>query len=378
MTAGHDAPVLVGGEGSLVRTQDGRTLVDLSMGFGAAFLGHGHPGVAERVRRQAGELWSSGRLDTPARQRVETLLGEHLPAGMRLGGLCSTGMEAAEFGLRVAAAHTGRRAFAAFAESMHGKSAMTAALCWSNAVLQPGNLHTLPFVATADEARILAELEATLSTRRVAALLVEPIQGSNGAHEASAGFYERAIALCREHGTLCVFDEILTGLWRTGPCFHAGKLRTPPDLLIFGKSMGNGFPVSALAVGKGIATGPASSPGSTFSGNQLALAAIEGTLVAMRALDMPARVAALDAAVRQARSAFLAAGATPRGRGALWCLELDRRLDADRVRDLILDAGMLVTSVGRFVRLLPAATMPPALLADCCGRIAAACAGARR
>lgn len=378
MNGDAGAPVIAGGEGSHVLTRDGRRLVDLSMGFGAAFLGHAHPAVAECVRRQAGALWSSGRLATPARERVEGMLAAILPAGMRLAGLCSTGMEAAEFALRVAAAHTGRTEFAAFARSMHGKSAVTAALCWENAALRPGGTHTLPFVDTAGEEEILAALERLLATRRLAALLVEPVQGSNGAHEATPAFYGRALALCHRHGTLCVFDEILTGLWRTGARFHADGLGARPDLLLFGKSMGNGFPVSALAVRKGIAIGAAASPGSTFSGNALALAAIEGTLAAMGGLDMARAVAALDAAVRDAHGALRAAGATPRGRGALWCLELDPRIDGARATRRILDAGMLVTSAGRFVRLLPAATMEPGLLAQCCAGIAGACAAAGR
>ncbi len=378
MTLSHEQPILSHGSGSLVSTEDGRTLVDLAMGFGAAFLGHAHPVVGASVQQRAGSLWSSSRNPTPAKARVNALLSALLPPGLRLGGLYTTGMEVAEFAMRVAATHTGRGEFAGFARSMHGKSAMTAALCWNNAPLRQGNLHTLPFVASVGEEEILEALDRLLRTRRVAALFVEPIQGSNAAHEASIPFYDQAIALCREHGTLCVFDEILTGLHRTGTRFYVDRLRQSPDVLLFAKCMGNGFPVSTLAVGEHVPIRPEASPGSTFSGNELALAAVEGTLAAMRQLDMEQRVAGIEAIVRSELGQLQVAGATLRGRGALWGLELDDRSNLDETLGRIRDAGLLVTSAGRAIRLLPAATIDPQLLKGACEKIAIACGAGRR
>lgn len=371
-----DTPILLRGSGSLVYTEDGRTLVDLAMGFGAAFLGHAHPAVTAGLQRQAGELLSCGRLPTQGKARVEALVSSLLPPGMKLGGLCSTGMEAAEFAMRVAATHTGRREFAGFARSMHGKSAMTAGLCWQNAALRPENLHTLAFEPDVDEPAMLVALEKRLGGRDIAALMVEPIQGSNGAREASADFYRQAIALCREHGTLCVFDEILTGLYRTGTRFYADRLGVAPDMLLFAKCMGNGFPVSAMAAGDHVRILPESSPGSTFSGNPLALAAVEATLGVMAGLDMTRRVAAIEDTVRAALLDFRPEGATLRGRGALWCLELDPRTRFAEAVAAIRDAGMLVTAAGNFIRVLPAVTIDLPLLDESCRKIARACSAA--
>jgi acetylornithine/succinyldiaminopimelate/putrescine aminotransferase len=368
------APILTHGVGSLVHAEDGRTFVDLSMGFGAAFLGHANPRVTAALAAAASRFWSNGRRPTAARGRVEARLGEIVPSGMRLAGLYSTGMEVAEFAMRVAATHTGRRAFAGFSRSMHGKSAMTAALCWENAALRPGHLHTLRFVAEADEAAILADLESLLRTGEIAALFVEPIQGSNAAHEASIPFYDRAIALCRENGTLCVFDEILTGLHRTGTRYYADRLLQFPDLMLFAKSIGNGFPVAALALAEHIPIRPEATPHSTFSGGELALAAIEGTLAALDELDMKARVATIEATVRSVLGNLPPAVGTLRGRGALWCLELGADSRPDEVLRRILGAGLLVTSAGRAIRLLPAATIDPRLLAESCEKIREACA----
>lgn len=376
MSLKYQPPILSHGNGSVVFTEDGRTLVDLAMGFGAAFLGHSHPVVTASLQQQAGLLWSSGRNPTPAKARVEALLSALLPPGLRLGGLYSTGMEAAEFAMRVAATHTGRDGFAGFERSMHGKSAMTAALCWANAPLRPENLHTLPFVWDAGEAEILEALDRLLGTKRIAALFVEPIQGSNAAHEASIDFYQRAIALCREHGTLCVFDEILTGLYRTGTRFYVDRLHGPPDMMLFAKCMGNGFPVSALAVGERIPIRPEASPGSTFSGNPLAAAAIDGTLAAMSRLEMGRCVASIEGIVRSTLGQLQPAGAILRGRGALWCLQLGDRIDLEVSLDRIRRDGLLVTCAGRSIRLLPAATIDPQLLKESCEKIARACAAA--
>lgn len=376
MTRDPEPPVLSRGNGSLVVTEDGRTLVDLSLGFGAAFLGHADPAVTRSLQEQAARLLSCGRSPTPLMARVDELVEPLLPPGLRPAGLYSTGMEVAEFAMRVAATHTGRQEFAGFARSMHGKSAMTAALCWANAPLRPGNLHMLPFVAEAGEDEILEALGRTLRTGRVAALLVEPIQGSNAAHEASAGFYARALDLCRETGTLCIFDETLTGLYRTGTPFYANRMPAPPDLLLFAKCLGNGFPVSALAVAEGIEVRPESLPGSTFSGNPLALAAVEATLTRMQSLQMPERVAAIESVVRSTLGHLGEAGVALRGRGALWCLEFADAGRHARARAALARAGLLVTGADRSIRLLPAATIEEPLLREACGKVAQACLAA--
>ncbi len=374
MTPAPEPPVLSHGNGSLLYTQDGRTMVDLTIGFGSVFLGHARPEVTTRLQEQAGRLLGCARLPTEAKGRVDRLLARWLPAGMRSGGLYSTGMEVAEFAMRVAATHTGRSEFAGFAQGMHGKSTFTAALCWRNAPVRPNGVHVLPFLPQAGEPEVLDALERLLRAHPIAALLVEPIQGSNAAHEASLDFYGRAIDLCHEHGALCIFDETLTGLHRTGPTFYMDMLDRLPDMLLFAKSLGNGFPVSSLAVGERIQITPAALPGSTFSGNPMALAAVEGTLEAMGTLRMAERVAAVEQAVRSALGNLSHHGITLRGRGALWCLEFEDRERMQRVFAAIREAGLLVTAGDRFIRLLPSATIELQLLRESCERIAAACA----
>lgn len=346
------------------------------IGFGAVFLGHAHPRVTSRLQAQASKVWLCGRCPTPPAAEADSRIRELLPAGFKPGGLYSTGMEAAEFAMRLAAHHSGRDEFAGFGRSMHGKSAMTAALCWDNAPIRPERVHILPFVDQASEDDVLTQLSPRLRSGRIAALFVEPIQGSNGGHEASIDFYRRVIALCRETGTYCVFDEILTGLYRTGSAFYVDRLAPRPDFLLFAKSMGNGFPVSSLAIPQDMAIVPHALPGSTFSGNPLAAAAVAATLEAMRELPMADRVAAIERTVRDALGGREADGLTLRGRGALWMLEAGPQIRIARTLAAIRDNGILVSSQGRYVRLLPAATIDLGMLRDACGKIVDAFASA--
>jgi acetylornithine/succinyldiaminopimelate/putrescine aminotransferase len=360
--------------GSHVLTADGRMLIDLMNGFGAVFMGHAHPRVIERVDAAMRTIWACGRLRTPVLAEAITRVGELLPQGLVPAGFYSTGMEVAEFALRLAAARTGRQCYAGFARAMHGKSAYTANLCWHNAPVRCEQATILPFLPEASEEQVLGQLHELLRRRTTAAVFVEPIQGSNGAHEATPAFYEAVVASCRAFGTLCVFDEILTGLYRTGTRFYVDRLAVVPDVLLFAKSMGNGFPVSAIAVRDDLGPStPAMLPGSTFSDHPLAAAAVVGTLDAMEAMAMEAAVARIERTVVERLGGREDAGLRLRGRGALHALELAPGVSLPAVLDAVDRSGVLVSAQGRCIRLLPAATIGEDLLGEACERIAAAC-----
>ena len=147
-------------------------------------------------------------------------------------------------------------------------------------------------------------------------------------------------------------------------------------MLLFAKCLGNGFPVSSLALGEQVEIRSEALPGSTFSGNPMALAAVEGTLTAMATLPMGDRVAAIEGIVRSTLGGLQDRGATLRGRGALWCVEFSDKLRMQRVHGAVRNAGLLVTGTDRFIRLLPAATIEPQLLQESCEKIAYACTAA--
>src|SRR5690606_26021431 len=119
-----------------------------------------------------------GSYPTAIQEEARDLITAILPPGFKPCGIYSTGMESVEFAMRVAASHTGRKKFAGFARSMHGKSALTAGLCWESTPVGSDRAHILPFLDEKTEAEILERLEALLEGGEIAAVLVEPIQGS--------------------------------------------------------------------------------------------------------------------------------------------------------------------------------------------------------
>src|SRR5262245_27701705 len=301
--------------------EDGRRYIDLFASHGTAWLGHCHPEITAAVADQLGRVWMTGTLETPSRVEARALLGTFFPPTHEAVALYSTGTEAAEFALRLARVATGKAGVIGFERSMHGKSLATAALCWDNpaGVAVPG-FHRLPFVPACPEAESLGRAAALLAGGTVGAVFVEPIQGTAGGHRASDEFYRELHRLCREHGALLVFDEILTGFHRTGPLFFFTELGFVPDVVLVGKGLGNGFPVSAVVADKRYPVVPAMFPGSTFAANPLAATAAAATLRQVRALDLRARVGRIERSIRAALAPLEEAGLAVRGAGAMWAV----------------------------------------------------------
>jgi acetylornithine/succinyldiaminopimelate/putrescine aminotransferase len=240
---------------------------------------------------------------------------------------------------------------------MHGKSMATAAMGWDNRdglVLAP--VRRLPCVPAASEDQMLAAVDAALRDDTVAALFVEPILGSSGGHALSVSCLNALQASCRRRGALLVLDETLTGLYRTGTAFVHEAMDGPPDVVLMGKALGNGFPVSAVVTTREHPVVPQMLPGSTFAGNPLAAAVLTATLEVMAGLDLASRVAAIEACVRDVLGPLQAEGVALRGAGALWVLELPGPAQPLQVVTAAAAAGVLVNHAGRQLRLLPAAT----------------------
>ena len=365
-------PIIVSGLNDILVAADGKRYIDLVSANGAALLGHAHPGIGAAIAAQLGELWLIGNLPTPvyldAKHEVEHLF----PQNFQLSGFYSTGMEAAEFALRVARTITGKNGVAGFENSMHGKSLATASLTWNNGDgLHIPGWHRLPFLPRLGEDDILAEVARTLAMQPVGALLVESLLGSAGGHMASPEFYRALAGLAREHGTLLVWDEILTGFHRTGHAFRFLELGVTPDVVLIGKACGNGFPVSGVVVARQHAPSQRMLPGSTYANNPLACTAVGATLRHMGALDMGARAAAVAQVVREHLGWLDESPIALRGQGALWVVELPASADLGALVQGLFDDGVCVGHSGRQFRIMPAATIEPAHLEQACAVISA-------
>jgi Ornithine/acetylornithine aminotransferase len=199
--------------------------------------------------------------------------------------------------------------------------------------------------------------EAVLSSEEAAAVLLEPIQSIAGMREVPAGYVQGLRALCDEHGTLLIFDEVQTGVGRTGAFSMSEPLGATPDLIALAKSLGAGVPVSAVLVDDAVAaTVETGDQGSTFGGGMLAMAAVEATLTTLVEDDLMARAPEIHEQVIEQVGPVVD---EVRGRGCLMGLKLDRPVAP--VVEALRTQGVLVggSSDPHVMRL-----MPPLVVSD--------------
>jgi acetylornithine/succinyldiaminopimelate/putrescine aminotransferase len=358
-------------DNDLLFDEQGREIIDLFCGNGTVWLGHANRRITARLSRQLEQIWITGGLDTNVRREAVAAIERFIPPSHQVAALYSTGMEAAEFAIRVARAITGKLDLVGFEKSMHGKSFATSFLGWDNrnGVLLP-QFHRLPYLSTLAEPEILERLERTLRLHPIASVFIEPIQGTGGGYCGSDEFYREVFRLCEAHGALLIFDEILTGFFRTGSPFYFSRLGFTPHLMLLGKAMSNGFPASAVAVQGGYAISPAMLPGSTYAGNPLAAAAIVATLDELDRAEPHAKVQTIERIVADAIQPLARLGPSPRGRGAMWIIEFPPGIDVQAIALKLYARGIFVSYAGQILRLLPALTIVPEHLSAGCRTVA--------
>jgi acetylornithine/succinyldiaminopimelate/putrescine aminotransferase len=367
MPIGIPHPRIIRSENDILFAEDGQRYIDMFSANGTTWLGHANKNIVTRVAEQLERVWITGGLGTAIYDEAKAMVETFFPSTHRLGGLYSTGMEAAEFAIRIARVVTKRNGVVGFEKSMHGKSMATAYLGWDNKDrLHLPSFYRLPFVPSCSEEEILRQLKQALASNSVSAVFVEPLQGSGGGWMASKHFYQEVYYLCQESHALLVFDEILTGFYRTGEAFVFTELGFTPDIILVGKAMGNGFPVSGVVVNRKYAIQKKMLPGSTFAENPLASAAVAATLQQMRALNLFKRVAELEDTIIDCFSCLREIGFTLRGKGALWIIELSAEMTIEEIAINIYRRGVFVSYVGHLIRILPAATIEISNLEKAC------------
>ncbi len=333
----------VDGEGCWLVADDGRRFLDFAGGIAVVGLGHGHPAPRAAAHEQLERLWHVSNLywSEPMTQLAE-LLSE------RFGGahafFCNSGAEANEAAIKYARKATGKAGIVAFEGSFHGRT--TGALA---ATGQPAKREAFePLLPGVTFARLndLASLEASVGPE-TGLILLEPVQGEGGVLPATSGFVAAAAELAAKHGALLCFDEVQTGVGRTGSFFAFEQVGVRPHLVTLAKGLANGLPIGALLAADDAPTGL--EPGdhaSTFGGNPVVCAA---ACAVVDAVDEQ-----LLANVRD-RSAQLAEALPVRGKGLLLAIETGNAADAVAA---CLDAGLLVTSAGpTALRLTPPLTV---------------------
>jgi len=348
---------LVRGEGVTVWDTDGNSYLDLYGGHCVALLGHCPPRVVEAIRQQAGALlFYSNAMYSPVRAEAAQKLAALAPAGLGRVFFCNSGTEANEAALKLARAFTGRSGVVSMEGGFHGRTLGSLATTWGDHYHAPyrsalPKTHFVPF-GDADGA------ESVLASGEIAAVILEPIQSMAGIVEAEPDYYRALRDLCDQHGTVLIFDEVQTGIGRTGTFSYGEHVGVTPDLITLAKSLGAGVPVGATLVHERIATTVKSGDqGTTFGGGMLAMAAVSATLDTLVEDGLMPRAEALFSAFHEALTGVDGV-VEVRGRGGLIGVVLDR--PAKPLVGALRGHGILVGSSNdpRTLRLMPPLVTP--------------------
>ena len=271
------------GEGVWIYTSDGDKYLDLYGGHAVAGTGHCHPHVVKAIREQAGELlFYSNLVYSGARARAAEKLISIAPRGLTKTFFCNSGTEANENAMRMARMATGRENVITFTGGFHGRTADAISATFLGKYRELGRPN-VPGHLEAEFGNI--ESVRALADENVAAIMLEPIQSMGGVRMAQPDFYRELRALCDERGIVLIYDEVQTGVGRTGDWFFAGSeagAGVVPDVVTLAKALGSGVPVGACLVNDAIASHIKENDlGTTFGGGMLAMAAVTATLEAI-------------------------------------------------------------------------------------------------
>jgi acetylornithine/N-succinyldiaminopimelate aminotransferase len=347
------------GEGPYLFATDGTRYLDFTSGVAVVALGHAHPHLIEALTRQAQKLWHCSNLFQVAGQEraAERLVAASFADSVFF---CNSGAEAMEGAIKIArkyhaeTGHPEKVRLVCCTGSFHGRTLATLAAAGNEKYLKgfgpaaPGFDH----VAFGN----LNEMRAAIG-KDTAAIVVEPVQGEGGLATAPDDYLKGLRAIADEFGILLVFDEVQTGMGRTGKLFAHEWSGVTPDVMALAKALGGGFPVGAVLATEKAAVGmQPGTHGSTFGGNPLAMAATNAVLDIMLEPGFFPRVERVANILRKRLEAIAAAYpklfSEVRGKGFL--IGFKCVVTNSDVVDRLRQAGMLTVAAGdNVVRLLP-------------------------
>ena len=316
------AVTFVRGQGSILYDTDDRPYLDFLSGIAVTSLGHAHPAVTDAIAAQAGTLSHVSNLfGNTVGPEVAVTLDRLIGGGTtRAGGqvfFANSGAEAVECALKLARrwAGPGRPGIVATHDAFHGRT--MGALTATGQPSKQEPFRPLPEGFTHVPYGDIDAMDAAIDPDRVAAVLVEPIQGEAGVIEPSSDYLPALRQLCTDRDVLLMLDEVQTGLGRTGAWFAFQHLGIAPDVVTLAKALGNGMPAGACWARAEVAAAfQPGDHGSTFGGQPLAMSAVRATLATMEAERAPERAVAAGARLRAGLEA-LPGVVEVRGKGLL-------------------------------------------------------------
>ena len=342
------------GEGSWVWTSDGDKYLDLYGGHAVCATGHSHPHVVNAIKEQAEKLlFYSNLVYSEIRGRAAQKLVSVAPKSLTKAFFCNSGTEANENAMRMARMATGREKIVSFAGGFHGRTADSISATFLGKYREIGKPN-VPHHVEAEFGNI--ESVRSVIDDQTAGVILEPIQSMAGVREAEPRFFRELRDLCDEFGAILIFDEVQTGVGRTGNWFFAGSDLAggvEPDIITLAKSLGSGIPVGACLVNDRISsTIKESDLGTTFGGGMIAMAAVLATLEVVGDEDMLANAVRVEQQIRTGLNAVESV-VEVHGKGCLLGIEFAET--ASIVHSKLLDAKIItgVSSSANVLRLLP-------------------------
>ncbi|CAN5235511.1 aminotransferase class III-fold pyridoxal phosphate-dependent enzyme [soil metagenome] len=342
------------GKGCWIETSDGEKYLDLYGGHAVCATGHSHPHVVAALKAQAEKvLFYSNLVYSETRAKAAEKLVSVAPESITKAFFCNSGTEANENAMRMARFATEREKIITFSGGFHGRTAdaISATFLGNYRNLGKPNVpcHVCAEFGNLESVRELADADT-------AAIMLEPIQSMAGVTEAAPEFFQGLREICNARGIVLIFDEVQTGIGRTGNWFFSGSElagKTEADIITLAKSLGSGVPVGACLVNDGIAEVIETNDlGTTFGGGMLAMAAVLATIEAIENDKMRSNIAEIEKYLRE-RLKEIEEVVAVHGKGGLIGIEFTDNCKA--VHQKLLDKKIITgtSSNPKVLRLLP-------------------------
>ena len=358
-TYGWNPIVMVKGKGSWVWDNDGKKYLDFFPGWAVSGLGHCHPGVVKAIKKQASSLiHMPNNFMTELQPLLAKKIIQHAYPGKCF--FCNSGAEANEAALKLVRKYgnlTGRYEIITMKKSFHGRT-IAAITATGQEKYREGFGPLVPGFKYVEFGNIEALKNAV--TEKTVAVMLEPVQGEGGINVAGKSYMESLKAICDEKNLLLIFDEIQTGMGRTGQMFAYKHFGIVPDIMTLAKTLGGGVPIGAILAGKKICD--IFSPGdhaSTFGGNPLACAAALAVFKFIEENDLLNKVVKqgkyLEGKLEKLKGKY---GFIREIRGIGLMLGMELSISGDNIFKKCLEKGLIINCTsGNVLRFVPSMTV---------------------